>query len=353
VVAWDATTRDQLTAMADLGVLTVKLFTTYRDGVMADPETIRAVMEINERLGGLILIHAEHNCVIEDAQRQAALDGRRHSRWHPSMRPESAELESVERILEMADSVGAAVYFVHQTTPGVVDRVARARSRGTRAYSEVCPHYLLLDDSVYAGSGPERFVCCPPLRSRATVEALRDRVLAGLADAAGSDHCCYSTEQKRAHADDAVKVPNGLPGVETRLAATHQALVVEGGMSLENFVALVATTPARLNGLRRKGAVLSGADADLVIFDPQLTRTPTAESLHMNTDYTPFGGMALTGWPTVVVSRGRVVVDTDGFHDPGPTGRSLRIRAQLDVHRHWPSSVTRARNGSAREGSTS
>lgn len=344
VIAWDGRTARQLKAMAELGVLTTKLFTTYRGGVMADVETIRAVMTANESRGGVTLIHAEANHTIEDAQQAAKASGRGHSRWHAAMRPEAAELMAVERILLMAEQSGAAVYFVHQSTPAVVDRVAEARARGVRAYSEVCPHYLLLDDSVYAGPGPERFVCCPPLRARSTVRALRQRVLDGLVDTIGSDHCCYSTEQKVIHADDAVQVPNGLPGVETRLSAAHQALVVEGGMALEDLVALVSTTPARLNGLRNKGVVAPGADADLVVLDQDLTRTPTADSLHMRTDWTPFEDVPLTGWPVVVVSAGRVVLDRDGFHDPGPVGRFIRAQAQIDGTGHrWSPARTPTR----------
>jgi dihydropyrimidinase len=216
VVAWDATTRDQLDAMAELGVLTTKLFTTYRGGVMADPDTIRQVMQVNERHGSVTLIHAEHNSAIEDAQQQAAANGQRHARWHALARPEHAEVAAVDRILAMAGELRAAVYFVHQTTPEAVDRVTQAHERGIRAYSETCPHYLLLDDSVYTQPAPERFVCCPPLRPAGTVRGLRDRVLAGACDTIGSDHCCYSTGQKSPYADDAVYVPNGLPGVETR-----------------------------------------------------------------------------------------------------------------------------------------
>jgi dihydropyrimidinase len=339
VVAWDHTTREQLITMADLGVLTTKLFTTYRDGVMADVDTIRAVMETAEHLGGLTLIHAEQNHIIEASQCEAAATGRRHARWHPRMRPVEAELESVKRILQVADETRAAVYFVHQTTAEVVDLVRGARARGVRAYSETCPHYLILDESAYGADQPERFVCCPPLRSASTRDQLRARVQEGHVDTIGSDHCCYSLEQKSRNADDAVYVPNGLPGVESRLTVTYDALVASGRMSVQDFVALTSTTPARLNGLRGKGYVGPGADADLVVFDPRQTRTITADTHHMATDYNPYEGRTFTGWPTVVISRGRVVVDADGFHDPGPVGRQLRSKAQLDGHRHLPTAL--------------
>ncbi|WP_270887131.1 amidohydrolase family protein [Pedococcus sp. 5OH_020] len=341
VVAWDHSTRGQLFAMADLGVRTTKLFTTYRDGVMADTETIRAVMATTEELGGVTLIHAEQNHIIETHQKDAAAAGHRHSRFMASMRPEQAELESVKQVLTIAEQEQASVYFVHQTTADVVDLVRQARARGVRVYSETCPHYLVLDDSLYEKQHPERYVCCPPLRSTATRDDLRAVVLQGHVDTIGSDHCCYSTVQKSAHADDAVNVPNGLPGVETRLTVTFDSLVSSQQMAVEDFVALTSTNPARLNGLRGKGYIAPGADADLVVFDPHQRRAVTTSDLHMATDYTPYEGHSFTGWPTTVIAGGRVVVDPDGFHDPGPIGRHLRAQSQLDGHRHLMTSLVR------------
>lgn len=330
VVDWDSTTAAQLESMAEMGILTTKMFTTYRDGVMAGPDTIDAVLKTLDRLGGIAYVHAESNHEIEDAVSAAVSAGRAGARHHAETRPEDAELAAVRAVIDVAERTGTAVYFVHQTTPEAVDLVAQARARGVRAYSETCPHYLVLDDSAYATEVAERFVCCPPLRSRATVEGLLARVLAGDVDTIGSDHCCYSTEQKLRHAHDVREMPNGMPGVESRLTVTFDALVVRNGMREEDFVALVSSNPAALNGLRTKGWVGPGADADLVVFDPELSKPITAAGSHMATDYSPYEGREFTGWPVVVVSQGRVVVDQDGFHDPGAVGRPLRAVASLD-----------------------
>jgi dihydropyrimidinase len=142
-------------------------------------------------------------------------------------------------------------------------------------------------------------------------------------DALGSDHCCYSTEQKSEHSDDVRVMPNGLPGVETRLPVAFTRLVTEGGMPVERFVAMFATNPARLNGLVGKGVIGAGADADIVVLDPAARRTAAVADLHMQSDYTPYEGQELTGWAETVISAGRVVVDAAGFHDPGPVGRTL------------------------------
>jgi dihydropyrimidinase len=323
VIEWDDTTAKQIAAMADGGVRTIKLFTTYRDVVMAGPDTVLEVLRTLHDQGGLAYVHAEANHVIEDAQELAAAAHRADAGHHPLTRPELAEAAAVAQVLATAEHVGAPVYFVHQTTPEAVDLVRAARRRGVRAYTETCPHYLALDESTYSGPHPERFVCCPPLRAAATVAQLRARALVGDVDALGSDHCCYSTEQKTEHSDDVRVMPNGLPGVETRLPVAFTRLVVEGGMPVERFVAMFAANPARLNGLTGKGVIGAGADADIVVLDPADRRTAAAVDLHMQSDYTPYEGQELAGWPETVVSAGRVVLDADGFHDPGPVGRPL------------------------------
>lgn len=320
VVSWDDSTAAELAVMADLGVRTVKMFTTYRDVVMAGPDTILEVMRALSRLGGLAYVHAESDHVVVDAQQAAARHDHADSAHLPLTRPELAEATAVAQVLATAEHVGTSVYFVHQTIPEAVDLVRAARRRGHVAYSETCPHYLALTEDVYGGPHPERFVCCPPIRPEATVAALRSRALMGEIDTLGSDHCCYSTSQKLEHHEDVRRMPNGLPGVETRLPVTYTTLVLEGGMPVEQFVGLFATNPARLNGLSRKGVIRVGADADLVLIDPAARREARAAELHMATDYTPYEGFMLGGWPETVVSRGRVVVDAEGFHDPGAVG---------------------------------
>ena len=331
VINWDDTTRDQIGAMAKLGVRTIKLFTTYRDVVMAGPNTILEVLRALHDQGGIAYVHAEANHVIEDAQELALTAHRGGSRHHPGTRPELAEAAAVAQVLATAEHVGAPVYFVHQTTAEAVDLVRAARRRGVHAYTETCPHYLALDDSTYTGAHSERFVCCPPLRAAQTVARLCSRAVVGDIDTLGSDHCCYSTTQKLEHHDDVREMPNGLPGVETRLPVAYTQLVVNNGMPIERFVAMFATNPARLNGLPTKGVIAAGADADLVVIDPRERRTTTHTDLHMATDYTPYEGRELAGWPTTVVSGGRVVLDRDGFHDPGPVGRALHSAA-LPTH---------------------
>lgn len=323
VLAWDDTTASQLAQLRQLGITSVKMYTTNRGTTMADGDTILRVMHDLRQHDGLVYIHAEHDATVVDCTRRHAEAGHVHARDLPHTRPEFVEETSVREVLAMAEYTGADVYFVHQSTPGAVDLVDRARARGVTAYSETCPHYLALDDTVYDGDFPEWFSCCPPMRDKQTVEALRNRLAAGSIDTVSSDHSCYDWSQKKEHVDDLRLMPHGLPGVETRMPVTYTNLVRELGLPVERFVDVFAAGPARVNRIPRKGVVAAGYDADVVVFDADASRTVDGAALHMGTDFSPFHGRDLAGWPQVVVSGGRVVVADGRFRDPGPVGRYL------------------------------
>jgi dihydropyrimidinase len=328
VVAWDDTVPEQLRALVADGMVTVKMFTTYRGETMADEKTILNVMTHLRDLGGMVCVHCEADHIITDVQERGASAGAIGASHHAGTRPELAETASVAEILAIAESLAAPVYFVHQSTPEAVDLVARARSRGVRAYTETVAHHLVLDDSAYAGPHPERYVCCPPLRSAGTVEGLRSRLSMGQVATIGSDHCCYDTAQKQSVSHDVRAMPNGLPGVETRMPVIFSELVVKRGLPVARFVEALCANPARLNGLYpRKGVIAPGADADFALWDPSATREVRSTGLHMATDYTPYEGMNVTGWPTTVVVGGKVLVEDGRLLDPEPRGRHLRSRA--------------------------
>lgn len=311
--------------LARAGVRTIKLFTTYRDLLMVGVDTIAAVMTALQQFNGLTYVHAEANDIVEASQKEAVRAGQIDASGMANTRPTTAEERAVTDVLAAAERTQSPVYFVHQSSPRAVDLVVEARQRGVQAFSESCPHYLVLDDSSYKGPHPEQFVCCPPLRDRATVDELGQRLSMGFLDTVGSDHCCYDAAQKLLRADDVRAMPNGLPGVETRLPVMWDAYVSSGRISPRRFVALMAANPARLNGLYpRKGTIAPGCDADITILDPRLSRPVRASELHMQTDYTPYEGRNVTGWPTNVVSRGVLVLDNGELHDPGAVGQFLR-----------------------------
>ncbi|WP_245718171.1 dihydroorotase [Nocardia miyunensis] len=345
VIDWDTTVPDQLAELADLGIRSVKVYTTNRGTTMADDDTVLKVMREMVRLDGLTYVHAEHDAMIVDCTERHAAAGTAGIRHLHRTRPELAEEASVREVLAVAEYTGAAVYFVHQSTPGAVDLVGAARARGLDVHSETCPHYLALDERVYSAEFPEWFACCPPMRSPQTVAALRKRFAIGAVDTIASDHSCYDLAQKRERSDDVRHMPHGLPGVETRMPVTFTTLSDALGAPsdpavLQRFVEVFSAAPARINGLPGKGRITVGYDADLVVFDPDRTRAVAAAELHMGTDFSPFDGHELRGWPQIVVARGRVVLDDNGFHDPGPTGRFVPrdgYRAGGPVSRHTDS----------------
>ncbi|WP_434612195.1 amidohydrolase family protein [Arthrobacter sp. A5] len=336
VVSWDESVPSQLEEMAALGIRSVKMYATNRGTTMANNDTILRVMREMVRLDGLTYIHAEHDSIIIDCTEQHAAAGEIGIRHLHQTRPELAEELSVKETLAMAEYTGAPVYFVHQSTPGAVDLVTEARSRGLMAFSETCPHYLTLDDTVYAGHFPEWYACCPPMRSRETVRAVQGRMLAGAVHTIASDHSCYDLRQKREKSDDIRQMPHGLPGVETRLPVAFTTMVKENGDGAERFVEVFSAGPARINGIPGKGAVATGNDADLVLLDPTESRTVEGDKLHMGTDFSPFDAMELRGWPQIVVSAGRVVIDENGFHDPGPVGQFVRRFGFANQVQHRP-----------------
>lgn len=324
VVEWDDTTADQLHEMAALGVNTIKMFTTYRGETMADEYTVLKTMKAMRATGGMVVIHCEADHIIDEAQRLSGARGEAGAEHMAATRPELAETASVAEVLAIAESVGAPVYFVHQSTPEAVELVAAARRRGQSAYSEAVSHHLVLDESAYTSEHPERFVCCPPLRSREAVNGLGRHLFTGEITTVGSDHCCYDTGQKEERRHDVRAMPNGLPGVETRMPVVYSSYVAGRGLPVTRFVEVVAANPARLNGLYpRKGALLPGSDADIVLWDPTARWTMRSQDLHMATDYTPYEGMELTGRPRTVLVGGRVVVLGGELIDPRPGGRGV------------------------------
>ena len=307
---------------ARLGCPSVKVFTAYRGLMMLELGDVLAVMRAAARARSLVMVHAETESLVERATAELRAQRRGGARDHPLARPPGAELDAARSVLELARQARAAVYLVHVTLPEVAAEICRARALGIRAYAETCPHYLLLDESVYSGPRPERFVCSPPLRAPHAARGLW-RSLGAELTGVHSDHCCWDVEQKAANADDSSRVPPGLPGVETRLPLmVSQAL--QGRLALSEVVRLCAAEPARLFGMPAKGSLLPGMDADLVVVDP--AARVTVRELHMTTDYSPFEGVEVRGRVEAVVAGGRVLVERGCWAGAEPAGRFVRRR---------------------------
>jgi dihydropyrimidinase len=304
-----------LPGLTEAGYTSLKLYTTYPALRVWDAEML-SLMEAAAGCGILPLVHCENDAAIAHLKRRLLEAGETGPGAHPRSRPPLVEAEAVGRVLALAAIAGAPVCLAHLSTQQGLDALEAARAAGQRAWAEVCVQHLVLDEMEYARPGFEaaRFVCAPPLRAAEHRRALWRALGEGRLDLVSTDHCSWSRAQRRRGRDDFTQIPNGLPGIETRLSLLYQFGVREGWLDLNRLVEVAATGPARLYGLYpRKGSLAVGADADLVLFDPDRELVLSAATLHHRTDESPYEGWTVRGAPVTVLSRGRVVVRDGRF----------------------------------------
>ncbi len=304
----------EIPILVDSGTRTFKMFTVYRDVVMVTLDEILTALEKIAEVGGLALIHAESNYLVEWATDRLVRGSQTSAEFHPESRPAVCEVDAVQTIANMLRVTDAMGYFVHVSTPEALEIIVNAQHEGVRVWAETCPHYLVLDEGVYKSPKGALYVCSPPLRSPAQVDELWRRLLLGEVSLIGSDHCCYDTEQKVRHADDFQLMPNGLPGIQTRVPVMFSEGVMKRGLPVERFAELVSTIPAKMNGLYpRKGVIQPGSDADLVVLDPTRQSVVDPDALAMKTDYSPFEGLEVQGEVRDVIARGNLIVEGGRF----------------------------------------
>jgi dihydropyrimidinase len=320
--------RASLQGVMDLGLTSIKLFTTYRPNYYVDDATILRIFRAMPE-GMIAMVHCENDSIVTDATQRLIEQGQDGWAFHGQSRPAEAEAEAARRAVYLAGLAGARVYVVHNSTLMATAEVQAARDKGQAGvFNETCPQYLLLDESVYSGPHPEHYILQPPLRAHAHAERLTQYVIDGAVDVLSTDSCDYSLEQKQA-VDAFPKTPGGLPGLETLLPLMYTRFA--GSLGLPRLIQLLAENPARLFGLYpRKGAILPGSDADLVIYDPAPTVTIRHADLHYVAAYSPFEGMPVQGRVRTVFSRGEVIVDGGEFTGAVGRGRFLPGGASLD-----------------------
>jgi dihydropyrimidinase len=319
---------EDMDSMVDEGISSFKLFMAYPGVLMVDDATIFRAFSYAAKSGAFICMHAENGGVIDVIVKRALAEGKTAPIHHALTRPATAEAEAVHRAIVMAQIAGAPVYIVHLSSEDALNQVREARDRGLPAYAETCPQYLLLsiDDLARPGFEGAKYVFTPPLREKHHQAKLWDGLKHDHLQVVSTDHCPFCFEdQKILGKDDFTKIPNGGPGVENRLQLLYHHGVNEGRFSVNRFVELVATTPARLFGLYpRKGVLAAGSDADVVIWDPDVEHTISAKTHHMRVDYSMFEGFRVKGNARTVISRGEVVVDRGVFHGRSGRGRFLK-----------------------------
>jgi dihydropyrimidinase len=317
----------EMGAMVDEGVTSFKLFMAYPGVFYMDDGGIFRCMQRSGEIGATICMHAENGLVIDVLVEQALKRGETEPRYHALTRPPRAEAEATHRAIALAEMADVPVYIVHLSAAEALAEVTRARARGLAAYAETCPQYLFLSHDNYEEPGFEgaKYVMSPPLRDKATQAELWRGLRGGDLQAISTDHCpfCFN-EGKQLGRDDFSKIPNGAPGIETRMSLTYDGGVASGRISANRWVELTSTSPAKLFGLYpKKGTIAPGSDADLVIFDPAAELVLAQKTLHMNVDYTPYEGRRVRGVTETVLSRGEVIVDRRSFTGTGGRGRYL------------------------------
>lgn len=303
----------ELDVLVELGLPSIKLYTTYRPNYYADDATVSRLLRAAGERGILTTVHCENDALVTTATESLVAAGEIDLANHGRARPALAEVEAVSRVLLLAQAANAPVYIVHCSVARSVELVAQARARGQTAFAETCPQYLLLDESVYAGDEPYRFILQPPLRAVENNGALWRLIEAGAVDVVATDSCDYTLDQKTAH-PDFTRTPGGLPGTETLLPLVASYGVAENHLSWPALVRLLSTNPARIFGLYpTKGTLMPGADADVTIFDPRESYSLSADDLHGLSGYTPFEGFPIQGRIKVTISRGHIVYENGEF----------------------------------------
>jgi dihydropyrimidinase len=337
----------QIPTLLEEGITTLKMFTAYNGRLRLQDGEIFKVLRIGAELGMLSLLHAENGDVIEILTAEAVQAGHTTPEWHAHTRPAWGAIESVLSGIALAQQAGSPLYIVHVNTSGGVDQIRYARERGLPIMGETCPQYLFFHLEHLRREDGAKWICSPPIRTEADNKALWGGLGEGALQTVGTDHCPFFYNGKKAidyegeqvkipgkelGKDDFTKIPNGLPGVGDRMPVLWSTGVGMGRLSMNQFVALTSTNPAKIFGLYpKKGALLPGSDADLVIWDPARELTYGVEVAHHRTDYNLYEGWQLKGFPEKVFLRGQLIVDNGSWLGRKGMGKFLRRQPNADV----------------------
>jgi dihydropyrimidinase len=307
----------EIPSIIEQGITSFKCFLAYKGLFQVDDGQLIAVLENVGRHGGMVSIHAENGDIIATLTRQFLKEGKLTPEYHWRAHPAIAEAEAVERGLTLARFAGQPLYIVHLSSADGLERIKQAVARGDRVLAETCPQYLLLSSDLYSLPDFEgaKYVMSPPLRPADHLEKMWDGIARGYIQTVATDHCPFNFRgQKEMGRDDFTKIPNGIASVGDRLNLLYTYGVGEGRISLNRFVDVISTAPAKIFGMYpKKGSIVAGGDADLVIFNPEATGEVSVKTQYHNVDYSAYEGFKLKGLPQTVLLRGRYAV-RDGMY---------------------------------------
>lgn len=330
----------EIPSLREAGITTLKVFTAYNGRLRIDDGSIFKALQIARDNGMLVMAHCENGDVIDTLVTEALNTGHWEPEWHALTRPGWGGVESTLRVAGMASAAGASVYIVHMNMGGEVDMLKYARERGVKVMGETCPQYLFFTIDDLRRPDGSKWICSPPMRSAQDNARLWEGLSHGILQTVGTDHCAFfydgtkpivyegsevAIPGKELGNDDFTKIPNGLPGVEDRLPVMWTCGVRAGKITANQFVAYNSTNPAKIFGLYpRKGALLPGSDADIVIWDPEKKVKYGVAHAHHRTDYNLYEGWELTGMPEKVLLRGKMIVDGDRWLGKAGGGQFLK-----------------------------
>ncbi len=309
---WNAEIEKEIDDMYAAGISSFKMYMTYPAMMIGDEAMYKALKKLKEK-GGICGVHCENSGVINALIEEKKAAGEMGVSSHPETRPDFLEAEAVSRLLRIAQAVDIPVVIVHLTNAATLAEVTAARRRGQKVYVETCPQYLVLDDSVYYNedfSRAARYVCAPPLRKPEDCRALWAGLRKGDIQTISTDHCAFTLAQKDAGRGDFTKIPGGLPGVEARGELVYSFGVTTRKISLATMCKVLSENPAKLYGMfPRKGVIAPGADADIVVYDPQADHILRAEDMVSRAGYTPYEGFVTHGSVSQVWLRGKLMAE--------------------------------------------
>lgn len=327
----DEATLAEIPEVVRAGAPTIKCYMTYRsDGLlMEDPDLARIARRLTEA-GGMLMLHAEDNDAIEANVPRLIGEGKTAPIFHARSKPPEVEAEAIRRIVRMARETGGRFFIVHLASPGGLELVTGAMAEGLDIRAETCTHYLVFTEAMLERQDGIKWICSPPLRDEEVRRTLWEGVSDGRIRMVTSDDAAYSWEAKRYGKDRFDLCPNGIPGIEPRFQILYSEGVAKGRISLPRFAEIVSTAPARLFGLYpKKGTLEPGADADIVLLDPEARWVMGQDTLHMATDWSAYEGIEVTGRIVKVFSRGELLVE--GEQLLGTPGRGRYLHRRLDV----------------------
>lgn len=330
VTDFNEKTKPEIVELIAKGVTSFKTFTAYKGALMLDDRMLFGLMQEVKRHGGIVTVHAENGDLIDDLVQAAVKRGDLSPRWHYLTRPDIAEAEAGSRVMDLAKQSDCPLYIVHTTCRAALERVKRNYLRDQRVYVETCSQYLLLDDSVYERPGFEgaKWVMSPPLRKKDDQEALWASLAAGHVHTVATDHCPFNFDtQKQAGKDAFNKIPNGAPGIENRMELLFSEGVSKNRISLNRYVEVTSTAPARIFGIPHKGSIAPGFDADITLLDPHAERILSAKTQFQKVDYNAYEGWNVKGKVVMTLKGGRVAFENGKLDVERGQGRYLKRKS--------------------------